>query len=69
MIVGVWNMLSGLDEIWKHPTGDYPALIIITELTKNKQAQLLHFKINKANLRDLIAATGLVIVLKLDSDR
>ena len=28
---------------------------------------ILHFNNNKANLRDLIAATGLVIVLKLDS--
>ena len=27
------------------------------------------FKWNKANLRDLIAATGLVILLKLDSNR
>ena len=27
----------------------------------------LHLKFNKANLRDLIAATGLVILLKLDS--
>ena len=26
-------------------------------------------KTNKANLRDLIAATGLVILLKLDSNR
>ena len=29
----------------------------------------LKFMINKANLRDLIAATGLVILLKLDSNR
>ena len=27
------------------------------------------FFLNKANLRDLIAATGLVILLKLDSNR
>ena len=26
-----------------------------------------YFTVNKANLRDLIAATGLVILLKLDS--
>ena len=30
---------------------------------------MLLFNINKANLRDLIAATGLVILLKLDSNR
>ena len=30
-------------------------------------SSILHVIINKANLRDLIAATGLVILLKLDS--
>ena len=29
----------------------------------------MHVGLNKANLRDLIAATGLVILLKLDSNR
>ena len=31
--------------------------------------QTYNYKHNKANLRDLIAATGLVILLKLDSNR
>ena len=43
--------------------------------TKKTKIPLHHIKpsyqltINKANLRDLIAATGLVILLKLDSNR
>ena len=37
-------------------------------LILNFTGQLIH-KLNKANLRDLIAATGLVILLKLDLSR
>ena len=31
--------------------------------------RFMQMRVNKANLRDLIAATGLVILLKLDSNR
>ena len=36
---------------------------------KHGLKKMLHFMLNKANLRDLIAATGLVILLKLNSNR
>ena len=35
----------------------------------NEELTVILLKINKVNLRDLIAATGLVILLKLDSNR
>ena len=42
--------------------------IHIRSQVKTRQSQSYKFK-NKANLRDLIAATGLVILLKLDLNR
>ena len=39
------------------------------QLQDNNYIQHSYYKDNKANLRDLITATGLVILLKLDSNR
>ena len=47
-------------------TDDKSTMVEELEITTRQQ---LEQKKNKANLRDLIAATGLVILLKLDSNR
>ena len=52
----------------KLPAVTLHPLLLITAFISHFQI-MLFLNINKANLRDLIAATGLVILLKLDSNR
>ena len=49
-----------------HPINWVSKFIWLKVIKRNKKCLL---NVNKANLRDLIAATGLVILLKLDSNR
>ena len=64
--------LVSTDYIWNSKRGESKSrwnIHAVSQSNWNEWQAVSHTKYNKANLRDLIAATGLVILLKLDLNR
>ena len=57
-----------MDWSWSSTFQIVVLLIFLEPLPEPLMTDSDHYYVNKANLRDLIAATGLVILLKLDSN-
>ena len=61
-------MFYGSHANFQHLSKQFPGKIYVPTRKQNSNLHVIScMKKNKANLGDLIAATGLVIVLKLDS--